>query len=275
MLLTRVLITFLLLIFIQDVQGSEEDNLINDGEDDNKCNGSSQRIPGTQDGSFANKSSGDNCSEYQNDFHHKLVNLTSNSQINITTDVMLLSFVSLVGLEDIVIIGYDNPTINCNNAGGIYFENCNNCTIIGLTWENCGNRNDSTPVIELHNSSDIIIQNCTFQYSVTQALVFSELSGNISINNCMFAFNNKSVGHGTALYYVSKIKHGSKFQFTISNCNFIKNGISGKSVVYISSSNNKSVEQMIFSNVSFLNNQAVPIYISHQNDHSIGNILFE
>ena len=60
---------------------------------------------------------------------------------------MLLSFVSLVGLEDIAIIGYDNPTINCNNAGGIDFENCTNCTIVGITWENCGNRNDSKPVI--------------------------------------------------------------------------------------------------------------------------------
>ena len=272
----RVLITFLLLIFIQDVQGSEEDNLINDGEDDSKCNGSSQSIPGTQDGSFANKSSSDNnCGKYQNDLYHELINLTSNSQINIITDVMLLSFVSLVGLEDIAIIGYDNPTIHCNNTGGIYFENCNNCTIIGFTWENCGTKNDSKPVIELHNSSDIIIQNCTFQNSVTQALVFSEVSGNITINNCMFAFNNKSVGHGTALYYVSKIKHGSKFQFTISNCNFIENGFSGKSVVYISSLNNKSVEQMIFTNVSFLNNQAVPIYISHQNIHAIGSILLE
>ena len=97
----------------------KEGNL-NDDKDYGKCNGSSQNVPDTQSESFANKSHSDNkCSEYQNDFHHKLVNLTSNSQINITTDVMLLSFVSLVGLEDIAIIGYDNPTVNCNNAGGI------------------------------------------------------------------------------------------------------------------------------------------------------------
>ena len=32
---------------------------------------------------------------------------------------------------------------------------------------------------------------------------------------------------------------------------------------------------MIFTNFSFLNNQAVTIYISHQNVHAIGNILFE
>ena len=275
MLLIRISVIFLLFIFILYVEGSKEDNLINDGEDDSKCNDSSQSIPGTQDGSLANKSSGDNCSEYQNDFHRELVNLSSNSQINITTDVMLLSFVSLVGLEDIAIIGYDNPTINCDNSGGIYIENCTNCTIVGVTWENCGTKDDSKPVIELRNSSDIIIQNCTFQNSVTQVLVFSEVSGNITINNCNFAFNNKSVGHGIALYYVSRMIHDSNIQFIISNCNFIKNGISGKSVVYISSSNNKSMEQIIFTNVSFLNNQAVPIYISHQNVSTDGSALFK
>ena len=228
MLLIRISV---LLVFIQyvHVEGSEEGSLISDDKDINSCNGSSQSIPGNEDWSFAIKSSSDNnCDEYQNDFHHELVNLTSNSQMNITTDVMLLSFVSLVGLEDIVIIGYDNPTIKCNNAGGIYLESCNNCTIIGITWENCGTKNDSKPVIELHNSSDIIIQNCTFQHSVTQALVFSEVSGDVTINNCKFAFNNKSAGHGIALYYASTMIHDSKLQFTISNCNFIQNGINGK-----------------------------------------------
>ena len=277
MLLIRISATILLLAFTQHVyigvEGSEEGNPINDDNDIDSCNGSSQSIPGNEDGSFANKSSSDDdCSEYKHDFHHKL---TSKSQIIITTDVMLLSFVSLVGLEDIVIIGYDNPTINCNNAGGINFENCNNCTIIGLTWENCGTKNDRKPVIELNNSSDIIIQNCTFQHSVTQALVFSEVSGDVTINNCNFAFNNKSVGHGIALYYASTMIHDSKLQFTISNCNFIQNGISGKSVVYISSSNNKSMEEIIFTNVSFLNNQAVPIHISHQNVHVNGSALFK
>ena len=278
MLLIRISVILLSLVFIQyvHVEGSKGGNLISDDKDANSCNGNSQSIPGNEDGSFTNKSSSDNnCDQYQNDFHHELANLTSNSQINITIDVKLLSFVSLVGLEDIAIIGYGNPTINCNNAGGIYFENCNNCTIIGLTWENCGTKNDSKPVMELHNSSDVIIQNCAFQHSVTQALVFSEVSGDVTITNCKFAFNNKSVGHGIALYYASRRIHDFKFQFIISNCNFIQNGINGKSVVYISSSNNKSMEQMIFANVSFLSNKAVPIYISHQNVYTNGNVLFK
>ena len=195
---SRISLVILLLIFIKDLEGFVGENLINGS----KHNGSSQSIPDNQDEFFTNKSS---C-----DLYHELVNLTSHSQINIITDVMLLSFISLVGLEDIAIIGYHNPTVNCNNAGGIYFENCNNCTFIGLTWEHCGTKNDSKPVIELHNSSDIIIQNCTFQNSVTQALVFSEILGNVTINNCKFVFNNKSLAHGVALYYVSRIQHDFK-----------------------------------------------------------------
>ena len=90
----------------------------------------------------------------------------------------------------------------------------------------------------------------------------------------MFAFNNKSVGHGTALYYASRMIHDSNIQFTISSCSFIQNGISGEShsVVYIGPTSNKSMEQILFTNVSFLNNQAVPIYISHQGVHATGSI---
>ena len=269
----RISFTLLLLAFIEDVEGFQEGNLIYDDNNHSNCNDSSQSIPGNQNGSFS--SSDNNCGEHQNIIHHEFANLTSNSQINITTDVMLLSFVSLVGLENIAIIGYDNPTINCNNTGGIYIENCTNFTTTGLTWKNCGSESDSKPVIELHNSSDIIIQNCTFQHSVTQVLVFSKISGNVTINNCNFAFNNISTCHGTALYYVSRIQHDSNIQFTISNCSFVQNGVSGKSVIYVHSSNNKSMEQMNLMNVSFLNNQAVPMYISHHNVYVNGNILFK
>ena len=122
----RISFTLLLLAFIEDVEGSEEGNLINDYNNHSNCNDSSQSIPGNQNGSFS--SSDNNCGEHQNTIHHEFVNLTSNSQMNIIRNVMLLSFISLVGLENIAIIGYDNPTINCNNAGGIHIENCTNFT---------------------------------------------------------------------------------------------------------------------------------------------------
>ena len=277
MLLLRISVTILVFIFIHRVDGLEEENLTSDDYEyyTGKSNGSCQSMLSNQD-KFNASSSDNNHNKYQNCFHDELPNLTSNSQINIMASVMLASFISLEGLENVAIIGYDNPTINCNNSGGIYFKKCHNCTIIGIIWEKCGNKNGSKPVIEFHNSSNIVIQNCTFQHSVTQSLAFSEMSGNLVIDSCKFEFNNNFVGHGAVLYYISKLKHDCKFQFTISNCNFIQNGgASDKSIVYISPSSNKSMEQITFANLAFLNNQGVPIYISKQTVFANGTFLFK
>ena len=44
---------------------------------------------------------------------HALANLTSNVLINITTDVTLSSLVTVSDLENVSIIGHNNPTVNC------------------------------------------------------------------------------------------------------------------------------------------------------------------
>ena len=208
---------------------------------------------------------------------HQLGNLTSNGLINITAEVMLLSIVSLVALENISIIGHDNPTVNCDNTGGIYFDNCHNCTIIGITWEKCGNKTNSKPAMKVHNSSNVIIQNCSFQHSVTQVIVLSEMSGNVRINSCQFAFNFYFEGHGTVIRYLSKTNYRSNFQFTISSCNFTENnGAFGvTSLVYISPSSNKSMDQIYFTNVAFSSNYGTPIYVSYQKVIIRGFIMFK
>ena len=96
----------------------------------------------------------------------------------------------------------NNTTVNCDNAGGIHFEHCHNCTVTGIVLENCGTTNDTKPAIKFYNSSDITIENCTFQHSITQALVISEVLGNIRINGCKFLFNNKFQGHGVATLFI-------------------------------------------------------------------------
>ena len=254
MLLSRIII-ILTLIFVQDSAGVKE----NGNNDTTSTNGTSNDS---------------NCDIYTNcSFHHKLTTLTSNGLINLTTNVRLLSHIPLIGLDNISVVGHGNPTINCGNAGGIFFENCHNFTIIGITWELCGTKNGSKPVIGLHNSSDIIIGNCTFKHSVSRALVFSELLGYITLKGCNFAFNSDFKGDGVAIYYLSKIEHHSIVHFTVSNCTFIHNGGSNGSVLYISPSNNKSIEQTFFTNLTFLNNQGKPIYISHHSVFVYGSIL--
>ena len=67
-----------------------------------------------------------------------LINATSNSIVNIRSDAMLSSHVLLEGLENNTIIGYGNPTVNCDNVGGIAFVSCKNVTIVGVNLERCG-----------------------------------------------------------------------------------------------------------------------------------------
>ena len=262
-LVVNLIILLLLLIFIQDATGVEDSN----------SGGSGQRSEDISSMS-SNSSCGTNINYSDCSFQHELANLRSNDLINITADVMLLSIISLVGIENISIIGHNNPTVNCDNVGGMFFDNCHNCTIIGITWEKCG-KNDSIPAIEMYNSSNIIIENCSFQHSVTQVIALSEMLGTVTINRCKFIFNQFE-GHGTAIYYLSKITLYSEFQFTIANCNFTHNRASiDKSVVYISPSNNISMEQVHLTNSVFLSNQGSAIYISHHNIFASGIILFE
>ena len=271
MLLSRILVIVSLLIFIQDVKGVEESSGDQDHGSVGSGNGQSIALR-SYCGLFTN------FSDCALSLDHQLGNLTSNGLINIAADVMLLSIVSLVGLENVSIIGHDNPTVNCDNAGGIYFDNCHNCTITGITWEKCGNKTNSKPSIELYNSSNMIIQNCSFLLSQTQVIVLSEMSGNVSINNCKFVFNNHFEGSGSVIHYLSKIKyHFSTFQLImISDCNFTQNGASNDaSIIYIGPSSNKSMEQIYFANNSFLRNQGTPIYISYQNAIISGFMMFE
>ena len=133
-----------------------------------------------------------------------LASLTSNVQIDLSANMTLPTIISLSDLNNISMIGYHNPTINCNNNGGIKFTFCHNCTIKGITWDSCGaeNINDSsTTVVEFHHSTSITIQNCTFQHSIGQAVVMLQVSGTVKIYHCQFLRNKNYKGHGTAIYF--------------------------------------------------------------------------
>lgn len=73
-----------------------------------------------------------------------LSDLTNNSVINITTNVELSWIVTVVSYTNILITGHNNPTVNCNNRGGLNIVSCYNFTIKGITWDGCGANNIST-----------------------------------------------------------------------------------------------------------------------------------
>ena len=70
-----------------------------------------------------------------------LASLVSNVLINITSDVILSSLIKVSGLQNVTIIGYNNPTVNCRDVGGIQFIFCHNCVFKDITWNRCGNDN--------------------------------------------------------------------------------------------------------------------------------------
>ena len=197
---------------------------------------------------------------------HALANLTSDVLINITTDVTLSSLVRASELENVSVIGYNNPTVNCTVFGGIHLNFCYNCIFQGIAWEGCGNKSTESG-LTISNSSNITINNCSFQYSKGQAVLLSEVSGDVHINHCNFLYNNHYSGHGAAIHYLSSNEassHNKVSVLTISDCNFAYNY--AKSLVHFE--NKISAKDYItFRSSKFCHNQGISIYTVNQNIH--------
>ena len=172
--------------------------------------------------------------------------------------------------SNISMIGYNNPTVICVNGGRLKVRN--NCTLIieGITWIGCGGYgNTLTPVILIgiqYIDSIIIIQNCSFQHSISPAIGYlSNKRLNITVNHCNFLNGNSHVGQGVAIYFTL-----INSSVIINNCNFAYNGVA-ESIIYITTS-----AKVYINNSNFYNNQGVPVYLS---DYSIlqihGRVLFE
>ena len=214
-----------------------------------------------------------NCS--CNFLDHALTNLTSDVLINITTDVTLSSLVKVSDIENVSIIGHNNPTVNCKSVGGVHFTFCHNCIIQGITWDGCGTKNTDNytkPGLELSCSSDVTIQNCSFQHSVGQAVVLSEALGDVNITNCKFVNNSHYRGHGAAIHYSSNdTRNSSQLVFTINNCNFSDNKM--KSLVFLES-NLFKYNKIRFIDTIFCNNQGISVYAINHKIYFSGEILF-
>ena len=185
---------------------------------------------------------------------HALANLASYVLINITTDVMLSSLVKSSKLKRVSIVGYNNPTVKCDNGGGIHFTSCYTCIIHNIVWDGCGNK--SKPAIKFGKSSNILISNCTFQYSKGQAVVLSGMREGVNILHCNFMHNRHYKRHGAAIYYLST----TITLPTISYCNFMYNK-GAKNLVYIESKLSKyRIILLTLNNSKFCHNQGLLIY---------------
>ena len=203
------------------------------------------------------------CTIRDHPFHsvvHALSNVTSNSIVTLVSNAVLSSVVVLKNLENVKIIGQGNPTVNCSGVGGIKFVSCNNVIIEGINWERCGSNESSCPGMQFNNATNIVIQTCSFHHSTAQAVVLSEVQGYVYINNCQFTHNKNYNGHGAAIYYTTE---QNSTEVHLNHCNFALNG-PAKSVVFIENMSNRVNGHIsLLTNSTFIQNQGVPIFISH------------
>ena len=200
-----------------------------------------------------------------------LANLTSNVLINITTNVTLSSLVIIPDIVNVTVIGHNNPTVNCKDFGRVHFTSCDNCAIQGITWDGCGTDDHTEPGLKLSNSSNINIKNSLFRYSKGQALLLSEITGDVNIDHCDFVYNSHYKGHGVAIHYSSSnVTNGSVF--TISDCNFAYN--SANSLVYTENNISKHKNNISFCSAKFCHNQGVSVYAANENIILNGKIVF-
>jgi len=198
-----------------------------------------------------------------------LVSLTDNTVINITTDVVLTSIVPIEGVENITILGYNNPTVYCRGNGALRFTSSNNVTVEGIVWEECGSNN--SPTLGFYNSSKLTIRRCTFEHSQYRAIQLFNVFGYVSISTCIFAHNNLHIKvHGSAILYSSLY---SQSNLTIGNCYFAENG-EAKSVIYFYGNSNEENKAISLQNSIFINNQVLPVFVFNHNLHISGNVSF-
>ena len=200
-----------------------------------------------------------------------LANLTSNIMINITSDVVLSSLARASNLSNVSIIGHNYPRVNCKSVGGIDFAFCHNCTIQGITWDGCGS--SVVPGLKFSYSSNVSIQNCTFQHLLGQAVVLLGVLRDVNICDCKFINNNDYMGHGAAIQLSSKDTRNSfQYVFTISRCNFSYNTIN--SLIYFENARLNFVKAILI-NSTFYRNQGISLYAINSCIYLIGKSFFQ
>ena len=199
----------------------------------------------------------------------------------ITKSITLLSTLQFININNISLFGYNSASIHCEHDGGLQFISCTNVSVANLTWSKIINNeknisNNITPQIKLYNSSNITIDNCTFQQSVGRAVVLSEVSGDVNIKHCKFVNNKYSLREqGAAIHYSSNCTEYSKDQLTISDCYFTDSTGNASLIFLKSVNNNHWCEYNVLHNSKFSNNKLTCIHLSNQNLYIKGNVSFD
>ena len=201
-----------------------------------------------------------------------LNNISNNAIVNITTDVVLSTNVTLKSLENITIKGHRNSVVKCNDVGAVKFISCKNVTIEGIQWDGCGSKD--YPGIEFCNSSKASFERCSFCNSKGRSILLSKMSGTTWIKHCNFTHKNEYSRHGTAIHYLPNDNTHGQHKLVVQNCKFIFNTAT-QSVVYADGSSTRITGHVCLQENEFVNNTGVPVFISNSNLQIKGSLLFK
>ena len=129
-----------------------------------------------------------------------LLNITSNTVINVTSDIVVLQTSIQMGLGQehlkAITITSNGATILCNNSGSISCRSYVDVIIEGITLDQCGSSFSSTeskPGLAFNTAANISILNCTFQQSSTVAVSLFNVYDNVIVYKCNFLSNRKEI----------------------------------------------------------------------------------
>ena len=163
------------------------------------------------------------------------------------------SVIETPAIKSNITITGNNTTIKCNNTGSVRIVNSLNFVIKGITWDQCGDYNNSSIIggLDFHNIANLTIDNCTFQNSPISAVNLVGTFSTVIIKNSNFTSNRI---RGINLEQLV-IPNGS-LSFVVMHSLFSDNG-DGGIVGYIFPKDTKIY--ITIEHTGFINNRAVSV----------------
>ena len=209
--------------------------------------------------------------------------------VNISDKVVLLSSLVLLYKTDISIMGHNNPTVLCTNGGRLEVQPDSllqiNVAIKGVTWIGCGfaYHSQSIAVLSILSASyiniSLIIQNCSFQYSLGQVIYLSDTQ-ELSVNIADSKFENSGTiqNYNNDIADVIELNAYYTSVLTIKNCHFCFNKALNIILMKANSPQNPDLNDAVvyLINSVFCNNKGVTVKLtSSSNLYIYGEVLFE
>ena len=127
-------------------------------------------------------------------FEYALYHLQSNDCVTLTfNSIPFSTVVELYNLDTVNLNGLGHAIVMCNNTGRLSCTNCSNVVMEGITWDSCGNHleqgSEEIGGIYFNITTNLLINNCSFQHSSIRALSLANISGSIQILHTRFMDN--------------------------------------------------------------------------------------